>query len=87
MAARRATSSVNWAALGARMTGPGQKAVFTVSKIYHVSRNLYLPTNEWQPEKSCLINELGSHDDFVNKPRRAIRCVSQAEIIVFGGSA
>ena len=64
MAARRATSSVNWAALGARMTGPGQKAVFTVSKIYHVSRNLYLPTNEWQPEKSCLINELGSHDDF-----------------------
>jgi len=32
MAARRATSSVNWAALGARMTGPGQKAVFTAAK-------------------------------------------------------
>ena len=31
MAARRATSSVNWSALGARMTGPGQRAVFSVS--------------------------------------------------------
>merc|ERR1712121_280452 len=32
MAARRASSSVNWAALGARMTGPGQKAVFATAK-------------------------------------------------------
>jgi len=32
MAARRATSSVNWSALGARMTGPGQRAVFSAAK-------------------------------------------------------
>jgi len=32
MAARRATSSVNWSALGARMTGPSQRAVFSAAK-------------------------------------------------------
>lgn len=32
MAARRASSSVNWSALGARMTGPGQRAVFSAAK-------------------------------------------------------